>query len=194
MMSAADWKYQECCNPHDTLHVHHIRYFKGRLPWEYEDQWLQVLCETCHALKHPNKARRVSVGGNSGIFLRDADVHYITLHEDLYWICGKCPCSAMILDYLMREHVRLSRKVSDRGVEKTEWSLVQVVSVAFLRDVLVWSYSKNSISSAIQKLRDLGFVRVLRKRPKWKSHDRRHHLVVDEIAVQAALDLNGGAQ
>src|SRR5690606_29637791 len=39
-----------CCeSPHNTLHVHHMYYLKGRMPWEYEDDSLITLCEHCHA-------------------------------------------------------------------------------------------------------------------------------------------------
>ena len=32
-----------------TLNVHHRGYLPGRKPWEYHDQCLVTLCETCHA-------------------------------------------------------------------------------------------------------------------------------------------------
>jgi len=39
-----------CCEATDkTLHVHHILYWPKRNPWEYEDCFLQTLCEDCHA-------------------------------------------------------------------------------------------------------------------------------------------------
>lgn len=43
----------ECCGSGEkTLHVHHNRYIKGRLAWEYGDDDLLVLCEECHAHEH----------------------------------------------------------------------------------------------------------------------------------------------
>lgn len=52
MLSAADFKCQSCLNGEVTLHVHHKRYVKGRMAWEYENIELEVLCEVCHADQH----------------------------------------------------------------------------------------------------------------------------------------------
>lgn len=42
-----------CCGDDETqLHVHHRQYFKGRMIWEYADDELEVLCETCHQDAH----------------------------------------------------------------------------------------------------------------------------------------------
>lgn len=52
MLNAAGWKCR-CCTAEDaTLHVHHKRYFKGRMAWEYVDDELDVLCESCHKALH----------------------------------------------------------------------------------------------------------------------------------------------
>jgi len=42
------WTCQECGDKTTTLHVHHRKYIKGRNPWEYDDDVLITLCETCH--------------------------------------------------------------------------------------------------------------------------------------------------
>ena len=45
----------ECVNCGDdksTLHVHHKFYRKGADPWDYSDNNLIVLCETCHSELH----------------------------------------------------------------------------------------------------------------------------------------------
>ena len=47
----------ECCGAEEkTLHVHHKRYAKGRMAWEYEDRELIALCETCHEATHLAKS------------------------------------------------------------------------------------------------------------------------------------------
>lgn len=38
--------------PQLKMHVHHLRYFRGRLPWEYRDCDLETLCALCHQLDH----------------------------------------------------------------------------------------------------------------------------------------------
>lgn len=37
------------------LNVHHVRYFKSLLPWEYNDNDLETLCKSCHKQKHNKK-------------------------------------------------------------------------------------------------------------------------------------------
>lgn len=34
------------------LHVHHLVYFPGCEPWEYENCQLVTLCESCHRFEH----------------------------------------------------------------------------------------------------------------------------------------------
>lgn len=44
-----------CENCYEILgshHLHHRRYISGRLPWEYEDTDLMLLCEVCHKHVH----------------------------------------------------------------------------------------------------------------------------------------------
>lgn len=42
----------ERCGSKDFLQVHHKRYIKGRLAWEYEDNLLECLCGNCHKKHH----------------------------------------------------------------------------------------------------------------------------------------------
>ncbi len=43
---------QACGNERETLHVHHNFYEKGLDPWEYPDESMVVLCESCHSDEH----------------------------------------------------------------------------------------------------------------------------------------------
>lgn len=45
----------ECEATDKTLHVHHKRYVKGRMAWEYEDGDLTTLCKDCHESGHEVK-------------------------------------------------------------------------------------------------------------------------------------------
>lgn len=38
----------QCGDKEETLHVHHKGYIKGNEPWEYDNNYLETLCETCH--------------------------------------------------------------------------------------------------------------------------------------------------
>lgn len=43
----------QCCyDDQSTLHVHHKRYVRGRMAWEYPDSELVTLCEGCHETMH----------------------------------------------------------------------------------------------------------------------------------------------
>lgn len=43
----------QCCGDSDSpLHVHHRRYVKGRMPWEYGGNELVVVCGSCHGVEH----------------------------------------------------------------------------------------------------------------------------------------------
>lgn len=54
-LESAGYKCQRCGDTETQLHVHHKRYVKGRLIWEYENHELQVLCEPCHEQSHAEK-------------------------------------------------------------------------------------------------------------------------------------------
>lgn len=51
-LNGAGWACECCYDAESTLHVHHKRYVKGRMAWEYSDAELAVLCEGCHADAH----------------------------------------------------------------------------------------------------------------------------------------------
>lgn len=51
-LEAAGFRCQRCRHTDKTLNVHHRRYYGGRLPWEYTDAQLIVLCDDCHELQH----------------------------------------------------------------------------------------------------------------------------------------------
>lgn len=55
VLSAADFSCEDCGDAERTLHVHHKRYVKGRLAWEYEGHELEALCDSCHERKHGDK-------------------------------------------------------------------------------------------------------------------------------------------
>jgi hypothetical protein len=52
VMSAARFECANCGDKESMLHVHHKRYIKGRLAWEYSDDELMCLCEGCHGVEH----------------------------------------------------------------------------------------------------------------------------------------------
>lgn len=51
-LQLANYQCVNCGEKDSQLHVHHKQYFKGRNPWEYENNQLEVLCESCHKEAH----------------------------------------------------------------------------------------------------------------------------------------------
>lgn len=51
-LQLAEFRCEGCETTEKTLHVHHKLYRKGAMPWEYQDQDLEVLCEDCHEGTH----------------------------------------------------------------------------------------------------------------------------------------------
>ncbi len=57
VMQDAGFQCENCGDKDTTLNVHHKRYVKGRMVWEYERVELECLCEDCHRTEHENRAR-----------------------------------------------------------------------------------------------------------------------------------------
>lgn len=61
VLEDCEWTCQACGDTETTLHVHHKRYVKGRMAWEYKVDELQALCKDCHAKEHMTEAAMVEV-------------------------------------------------------------------------------------------------------------------------------------
>ena len=46
------FRCQKCYHKSHHNHVHHVVYEHGRMAWEYEDEYLITLCQTCHQKEH----------------------------------------------------------------------------------------------------------------------------------------------
>jgi len=51
-MQRDDFACQHCGDKTTTLNVHHTSYRSGVDPWEYADEGLSTLCESCHLAEH----------------------------------------------------------------------------------------------------------------------------------------------
>lgn len=54
-LSNSEFVCQRCFSSDEHLHVHHKRYVKDRMVWEYSIDELEVLCEYCHEQTHAEK-------------------------------------------------------------------------------------------------------------------------------------------
>lgn len=61
VLDLREWTCEACSDSKSTLHVHHRQYIKGREPWEYDDNQLSVLCESCHETHHAEPGRLMDV-------------------------------------------------------------------------------------------------------------------------------------
>ena len=55
IMERANFHCESCGSKETTLNVHHKYYTKGAKPWEYPNEALACLCETCHGELHQVK-------------------------------------------------------------------------------------------------------------------------------------------
>jgi len=71
VLEAAGWVCEQCGSDEDSeqMHVHHLRYIHGRMPWDYPNDELQALCKPCHdedtewCRRLDELVRRVKLGG-----------------------------------------------------------------------------------------------------------------------------------
>jgi len=47
-----NWKCTSCRAENKTLHIHHKAYQSGLEPWEYRNDQLATLCDSCHKREH----------------------------------------------------------------------------------------------------------------------------------------------
>ena len=114
------FKCRRCGDETRTLHVHHLKYSRGRDPWLYPDASLVTLCEVCHEVEHEDRQ-------DSRETLLDALLDRGATSSDLYAI-------AVAIDF---------SGPNDRQITSNEW-----VSVAgVLRDVLAFRHAGGELDS-----------------------------------------------
>jgi hypothetical protein len=45
-----EFKCKKCKDSTTTLCVHHLKYFKNKEPWDYDNKYLETLCIECHTI------------------------------------------------------------------------------------------------------------------------------------------------
>jgi len=60
------------CGTTKHLQVHHQYYEDNKLPWEYPDDCLVTLCETCHGLLHEKNDMRKDIEMERGCYGKNA--------------------------------------------------------------------------------------------------------------------------
>lgn len=78
-----------CKSKESSLHVHHGYYEKGKAPWEYEDETLISVCDSCHRTVQAfmtelhRSLARLSIGSQAGLLGAAKVTGYITHDRDL---------------------------------------------------------------------------------------------------------------
>lgn len=55
IMQRDNFTCRYCEANYKTLHIHHLEYQRFKEPWDYSNEWLITLCESCH--QEVNKER-----------------------------------------------------------------------------------------------------------------------------------------
>lgn len=83
ILNRDEYTCQLCGNKKNTLHVHHKRYIKNRLPWEYGDNDLITLCEKCHQNIHTKPNTDIAKIGEVYLYCHsDFDDYLMCFHID----------------------------------------------------------------------------------------------------------------
>lgn len=114
------FKCRCCGNGEKTLHVHHLKYTRGRDPWDYPDASLVTLCEVCHETEHEDAQ-------NSREILLDSLLDRGARSTDLYAL-------AVAIDY---------SGPNDRQITGSEWESIAGV----LRAVLAFRHAGGELDS-----------------------------------------------
>lgn len=66
IMQRDEFACTHCGDVGSTLNVHHLYYKKGRDPWEYDDEVLITVCESCHSMIERQKQMLLSIAEHGG--------------------------------------------------------------------------------------------------------------------------------
>lgn len=120
IMQRDKYACQHCHSTTNTLHVHHVHYNKGAMPWEYEDDMLMTLCEDCHnGLEEFNKYLLYQVAKYRSIregvcrMAYAMDVHTPWVNPSIYFFVEA-------VDTLIKSTIRIQSGKLDDEADK-EW-------------------------------------------------------------------------
>ena len=109
MLEKAQWTCGNCGETEATLHVHHRRYVKGRMVWDYDEEELEVLCDSCHAEHHAHRELLDRI-------LADAASFGASTAEAVGLLGGYFAANVAIGPELQREAIAIDGHSHDLGV------------------------------------------------------------------------------
>lgn len=132
IMERDGWVCRDCKCGTDTLNVHHCYYERSIAPWDYPDESLLTLCESCHERRHDQKSQldRVLAGLSAqqieaivGLAKQMHAHHYKTEHP-LEW-----PNQVVGSTFFIRLDMHTVLAMRDAGVNNTSDQAAVVRSV-----------------------------------------------------------------
>jgi len=126
-----EWTCQRCFDSESTLNVHHLRYEKGKDPWEYPLDNFLTLCESCHTsefeMRHDYEQMLLSIIREKG-FLAD-DVYCLVKGFLKSQFSYPMDVTATIIEYALTDGFKiisekyfndLNNKIEKRKKERGE--------------------------------------------------------------------------
>ena len=82
IMERDDWKCSFCMNGKEMLIVHHKQYLDGNEPWDYPDNWLITICNSCHEKFHV-KSKPLLISKSPDNSLEERKIKNISIRDSL---------------------------------------------------------------------------------------------------------------
>lgn len=110
-----DWCCQCCFDTENTLSVHHVKYIKGREPWDYDESYFITLCSSCHGYETENLKSAVSLLVDSILckFKLSDNIAAISNSIDELKIIKSPEVTADILNYIITNEGAMERHEED---------------------------------------------------------------------------------
>ena len=141
-----------------ALHVHHLSYMKGRMPWEYDNSNFVTLCEHCHSEVH-NKILKLCATKNKKTYNKTRYVFYRKLLSDTKWGM-MTPNQKIVYSYAISKSIIKITDLFNKDGEGIDTSLLDfaegknnVISLEF--ELKNWSKLANDLGISRRSMTDI---------------------------------------
>ena len=141
-----------------ALHVHHLSYMKGRMPWEYDNSNFVTLCEHCHSEVH-NKRLKLCATKNKKTYNKTRYVFYRKLLSDTKWGM-MTPNQKIVYSYAISKSIIKITDLFNKNGEGIDTSLLDfaegknnVISLEF--ELKNWSKLANDLGISRRSMTDI---------------------------------------
>ena len=141
-----------------ALHVHHLSYMKGHMPWEYDNSNFVTLCEHCHSEVH-NKILKLCATKNKKTYNKTRYVFYRKLLSDTKWGM-MTPNQKIVYSYAISKSIIKITDLFNKDGEGIDTSLLDfaegknnVISLEF--ELKNWSKLANDLGISRRSMTDI---------------------------------------